>query len=541
MQSTKRTRVLTDSRPCVLAYKKLQRGQFSNNPKVTTFLSSASRFAVEILHISGSSNIFSDYASRNPMDCKSQDCSICNFINETCNSSVGEISVSDVLSGKCKLPFTTKSSWLNAQQTCPDLLEVQKYLTTGSTVPSKKKNCTDIKRYLSCGSTIYNGLLVVKHKVPFKPETKRVVIPRNISNGLLTALHIHLNHPSANQLKLAFSREFFCLDMDIIAKKITEQCYTCASLKTVPATYHEQSTSEPGKVIGCKFSADVVNRSSQAILIIREDITSFSDALIIKDEKANSLRDGLLILTSRLRSPYGPAAVIRTDPASGLRSLINDKELSKFNLHVEIGEPKNINHNPIAENSIRELHSELIRLQPYGGKISETILAQAICAMNNKIRHNKITAAEAWTKRDRSSGDQLDIQDSDLISSKYNQRLNNHAASAKHKSRGKAKSLHKEVSLGQLVFLYSDYSKLKSREKYIVMKMDDEYVWVQKFMKEQFRNRLYKVKRSDLIIIQPESMPEIKPSVITPNDLHKQDTKSQKRNKTNVFSPQIGH
>ena len=33
LQSTMRTRVLTDSKPCVLSYKKLQRGQFSSSPK----------------------------------------------------------------------------------------------------------------------------------------------------------------------------------------------------------------------------------------------------------------------------------------------------------------------------------------------------------------------------------------------------------------------------------------------------------------------------------------------------------------------------
>ena len=510
LQSTKRTRVLTDSRPCVLAYKKLQRGQFSHNPRVTTFLSAASRYAVEILHISGSSNIFSDFASRSPMDCKSPDCSICNFIKETSSSAVGEISVTDVLSGKYKMPYTTKSSWLNIQQTCPDLEQVHKYLSSGSTVPSKRRNCTDIKRYLACGTTVLsgrlNGLLVVKSKVPFKPESNRVVIPRNISNGLLTALHIHLNHPSTYQLKLAFSREFFCLDLDSIAKKITEQCYTCASLKTVPATYHQQTTSEPGNIIGCKFSADVIRRFSQFILIVRENITSYSDGLLINDEKGETLRNGLLTIMSRLRSPIGPKAIIRTDPASGLRSLVGDKSLERFNLQIELGECKNINHNPVAESTIRETQAELIRLQPLGGKVSETTLAQAISNMNNKIRHHKLTATEAWTKRDRSSGNQLEIEDSDLIKSKYDQRISNHEASAKHKSRGKAKSAHENVAIGQLVFLYSDYSKLRSREKYMVIRKDEEYVWVQKFTNSQFRNRQYKVKRSDLIIVQPETL-----------------------------------
>ena len=43
IQSFKHTKVLTDSKPCVQAYDKLCRGQFSASPRVSTFLSMASR------------------------------------------------------------------------------------------------------------------------------------------------------------------------------------------------------------------------------------------------------------------------------------------------------------------------------------------------------------------------------------------------------------------------------------------------------------------------------------------------------------------
>ena len=505
IQSTKKTRVLTDSRPCVMSFKKLQRGQFSSGPKVSTFLAAASRYGVEILHISGSSNIFSDFASRNPISCDSPDCAICQFIDETCNSAVGEITVSDVLSGKSKVPFATKSSWLKVQQGCPQLTEVRRYITTGANVPKKKIKFPDVKRYINCGVTALTGnlegLLVTKHATPFRPDSTRVVIPREVSDGLLTALHISLDHPSTNQLKLVFSREFFALDMDAIAKKVTERCFTCASLKHIPSAFHQQSTSTPGDVIGCKFSADVVRRSSQFILIAREDITSYTNGTIITDEKADTLRDGLLLLMSRFRSQVSPNAVIRTDPATALRSLVNDKALSMVNLTIELGEAKFTNKNAIAESAARELHAELIRLQPLGGKISETILAQAISRMNSKIRHSKLSAHEAWTKRDMMSGAQLDVNDKELIKLKYEQRLSNHESSAKSKAGGKSKTPFPSISTGQLVFIYSDSSKLKSRDKYLITAFDDESAWVQKLTNSQFRNKTYKVKRSDLIII----------------------------------------
>ena len=51
IQSPHTTKVLTDSRPCVQAYKKLKRGEFSASSRVTTFLSTVSRFSVHIRHI----------------------------------------------------------------------------------------------------------------------------------------------------------------------------------------------------------------------------------------------------------------------------------------------------------------------------------------------------------------------------------------------------------------------------------------------------------------------------------------------------------
>ena len=434
IQSNKRTRILTDSRPCVLAYKKLQRGQFSSSPKVTTFLSAATRYSVEILHIPGSSNLFSDFASRNPVQCKSPQCAVCSFVEETISSSVGEISVTDVLSGKTKVPFATKASWLKIQQSCPDLTMVHKYITASTSVPKKMKKMTDVRRYLNCGIKILTGklegLLVVNQSTPFKPVSTRVVIPREVSDGLLTAMHLNLNHPSANQLIKVFQREFFCLDMDILARKVTDRCYTCAALKNIPSTYHKQTTSIPANIIGVKFAADVVKIYSQNILLVREDITSYTDGTLIDDEKANTLRSGLLLVLSRLRPRQAPRAIVRTDPASGLRSLLNDRSLEESNLQIELGDPKN--KNPIAESAIQELHSELCRLQPRGGKITETTLAQAISGMNSLIRHSKLSATEVWTKRDMSTGDTLTIDDKKLIDLKHKQRSSGHEASAKY-------------------------------------------------------------------------------------------------------------
>ena len=80
--------VLTDSLPCVQAYQRLCKGRFSSSARVSTFLSTVCRFKVKLLHIKGSENQYSDYASRNPPVCNLQSCQICSFVNDIAGSVV---------------------------------------------------------------------------------------------------------------------------------------------------------------------------------------------------------------------------------------------------------------------------------------------------------------------------------------------------------------------------------------------------------------------------------------------------------------------
>ena len=115
------TEVLTDNRPCVQAYEKLKRGEFSASSRVTTFLSTVSRYSVHIRHIAGVENLPSDYASRNPKECLDSSCQICKFIVALEDSVVRSLSVSDVLQGSVKMPFTSRAAWQATQLECPHL------------------------------------------------------------------------------------------------------------------------------------------------------------------------------------------------------------------------------------------------------------------------------------------------------------------------------------------------------------------------------------------------------------------------------------
>ena len=506
-QSEHQTKIYTDSKPCVQAYNKMKRGEYSNSSRMQTFLTMVANLRVEVIHISGKDNIFSDFASRNPVTCENPDnCQICSFISKLESSVIGQLTVNDILSGKSSIPYNSRSSWLNIQKSCKDLMKVKEYLQEGLTPSGKRKGVKDILRYLNCVSlstSPSDGLLVVKKNEIFKKTAQRTVIPRNFAKGLLTSLHLTLNHPSIYQMEKVLERSFFILDMHATVSEVVNNCHACASLKNVPSHLTKQSTSIDIDRIGSLFSADVMKDNGQFIMIIRENISSFTVGMIIPNEKAESLQDSITTLMCSLRSAISPSTTIRTDPASGLRSLINNQTLRSLKMSIELGDPKNPNKNPIAEKAIEELRSELRHLQPRGGKISTPILARGLLNLNSRIRENKLSAFEVWTQREMLTGDQLTIKDENLIKEKVNQRLSNHSSSEKYKSRGKTEEIKPNIKVGDIVYLWLDRSKSKSRDRYLVIQLDDDgHVQVQKFTGNQLRSRKYRVKPSDVYSVQ---------------------------------------
>ena len=151
IQSPHPTTVLTDSKPCVQEIYKLFRGEFSVSPRVTSFLTTVSRYQVNLQHLAGKANLPSDFTSRNAPDCSEPNCQICNFVHEMEDSVVRNVSIHDILNSKSNLPFTTRSAWQQIQHDCPDLRRVHAHLNRG-TRPSKKlrtKTRTQSPRRLS--------------------------------------------------------------------------------------------------------------------------------------------------------------------------------------------------------------------------------------------------------------------------------------------------------------------------------------------------------------------------------------------------------
>ncbi|KAK3096607.1 hypothetical protein FSP39_001634 [Pinctada imbricata] len=501
IQASSNAAVLTDSKPCVQAFEKLCRGEFSASPRVTTFLSTASRYCVSIRHVAGQSILPSDFASRNAPECTRPSCQICTFVSTTENSVVQQISVEDILNESVRLPFTTRSAWNAIQTECSDLRRTAAHLKQGTRPSKKLTDVKDVKRYLQVASIAKDGILIVKRDIPFMPSRELIVVPRNVLEGLLTSLHIKLSHPSTHQLKSVVSRYFYALNMDKAIESVTAGCHTCASLLKAPHVLQPQSSSDPPAGVGYQFAADVMRRERQLILVVREYITSFTASTLIESERHDSLREGLIKLCIEMRPLDGPFSVIRSDPAPGFAALIDDQLMKQQRLVIEIGRIKNKNKNPVAERAIQELEEEILRSDPSSRSITALELALATARLNSRIRGRGLSSREMFTQRDQFSQKQLPFEDRQLILQQHDAKLINHSYSEKSKNPSGRVAIPPNTSVGDLVYLECDRNKLKGRDRHLVVARDGPWRDIRKFTGSQLRRTSYRVKDSECYVV----------------------------------------
>ena len=263
--------------------------------------------------------------------------------------------------------------------------------------------------------------------------------------------------------------------MDKSIDQVTNGCHLCTSLRHTPKDIIKQSSEDPPAGVGTAFAADVMRRNRQAILVLRECVTSFTAAVIIHSERQEDLRDALLTLSCELRPLKGPPAVIRVDPAPGFQALANDELLRKYHVQLEIGRIKNINKNPIAEKAVQELEAEITRQEPRGDVLSKRKLAVIISRLNTRIRGDRLSAREMWFQRDQYTNEQIPMQDLERIRNQQDTRVLNHPHIEKSKHPGDKARTTTQVAVGDIVYIYTDYDKHKARERYIVVETSGEW------------------------------------------------------------------
>ena len=156
-----------------------------------------------------------------------------------------------------------------------------------------------------------------------------------VLDGLLTALHVHLSHPTSHQLKLVTQRYLFALDMDKAIAHVATSCHHCSSQRAVPTTMVQQSTNPTTDTVGISFAADVIRWARQFILVLCECVTSCTASTLLLNGRHDTLRDALISLCIEMRPLDGPFAVVRTDPAPCFLALDNDSVLHEHRIALD--------------------------------------------------------------------------------------------------------------------------------------------------------------------------------------------------------------
>ena len=505
-ESKNKVKVLTDSKPCVQAFGKLCKGEFSASARVSTFLSQLSSYNVSVHHIKGELNTSSDYLSRHPHECLNKSCQICKFVEETAASAVRSLKVDDVLSGSLRMPFTNTNAWKTAQQESLDLRRAYAHLSHGTKPSKKTKHIQHLRTYLQKCTINDQGLIVCRKHDQHTLERELIVVPHEILPGLINALHTSFTHPTSHQLIKLFGRYFYGIGSGNIIKDITSQCQLCNSLKSVPKEIFEQSSSVSPPTIGGKFAADVIQRQKQCILAVRDNLSSYTLSCIVPNQTGESLRTALLMCTSSIRLP---TCEIRLDNAPGFVTLRNDHLLSANGISLDFGKVKNINKNPVAERCNQELEKELLRMDPSGSPVTPLMLSTATDTLNSRIRHQGLSAKEILFGRDQFTGAKL-LVDGETISRKQDElRKSNHMPSASCKARKKRNAVDADVKEGDLVFIKSEGSKNNPRERYIITRIVDRVASLQKMNSSKFCSTKYEVPLAHLLPVVVPSDPSM--------------------------------
>ena len=504
----------TDNQPCVQAWKRLQKGAYSNSSRISSFLSEISMLPVTIEYRPGKDMHTSDFASRHPTQCSTPEvCQICKFSREIevmgdKAALIRSVTVEDIKSGRTVLPLTQRKTWVDVQAK-DSTLEKFKHLVKIGQSPNKHKTKgehTVIKklyRLFVSGELMIDdkdGAVLVKAKEgAFSGYA--LVVPHTIYPGLVHTLHIRLDHPSKSQLMALIQRYFYCHGFQAIIEQVTDNCLQCASVKKLPKVLLEDST-ETNESCGLQFAADVMEQHSQKVLIVREKLTQYMWAALVDDQKADTLETALLSMILPVVPSGG--AVVRTDGGTAFQSLAarTDTELAKHSIKIEVGRFHNVNKNPQAENGVKEFEKEMLRYDPSLKFLKQVDICIILKSINTRIRFRGLSSQEMLFKREMLRNDEIKVEDKKLSEDQQRNREKQSDYQRKFQSKAKKNTPDQTFKVGQFVFIRNDESKTSPRELYVVSDLtkvkDKEFIVIRK-AQNQLRSRTYLLRPQELI------------------------------------------
>ena len=318
-----------------------------------------------------------------------------------------------------------------------------------------------------------------------------ISVPTSVFPGLCFAFHNRHAHPTKTQMYKLLSRYYFCTGMMTVIEKISNTCLQCLATAKLPKAITEDTTTIPTG-IGTAFSSDILERQQQKIMLTKEDLTHYATAVLLPDQTASSLRQGLVQTIAPLINSRG--GKVRVDNAPGFQSIAasqdTDAILTSLKLKIDLGDALNPNRNPIAEAGISELKRELLKLAAQDAPLDQALLSLAVKNLNNRVRNGGQSASERLHQRDQLTNKPLIVEEATLREEVTKRRNYQHEKKNEKIDTDESTTF----AVGDLVMLRT-LSKLdRARDLFIVAKIEDDgHLRIRKSQKKWMR-RTYRVK-----------------------------------------------
>ena len=516
-ESNLTTLVGPDSMPVVKAAQMMKIGRHSKNPRLQQLLTSVNRRNIRFYHNSAKAgyHIAPDTLSRLNRSCGAKDCAVerflsdipvqvecmsVNALNECTLDNITDIILPDMdpcmlaatsadlakmlLHSPGSIPLGSRKAWRDVQQSDQDCREVYKLKTTGN-LPVKKKTNPIINRlFKEC--VVEDGLLVVRmFDRHLMREVGRVVVPPNLLNSILTAIHLRLLHPTGYQMQIIFDKYFFSIGVKQSIEDLLSNCFICIGLKKFPKELQDYNPKLFPDQPGSHMNLDIMKRSGQMIVVNTDLFSGYTTACFTPSEQIDDIAMAILQLITPIRHSH--MILVRVDQQSSLKSIMKNghETLDSNGIKIVLGEDFNKNSNCCVDKRIQELERELKVVSPAGEKISAHQLAKIVTCLNNRNRNQDLSAAEIHFSRDSVRGVNLQLDDKKLRAEKIQMREVNHPYSAKSKAPKGKPSPSTEISTGDMVFIKSQGSKHEARSPFLVTGTGAEKITMRKMLNTQ--------------------------------------------------------
>ena len=159
------------------------------------------------------------------------------------------------------------------------MVRLRQYLTTAKRPTAKDTKVHNIKRYLMKYNDITiakDGCLVAMKRDGRLNSKELVVVPEDISLGLLYAMHLNLNHPSQFQLLKVVDTRFFMLDREQKIRDLVKNCTLYQSVAKLPEEIHSFKPNIMPDHPGQAFTVDILKARNKKILVATDNFQALS-------------------------------------------------------------------------------------------------------------------------------------------------------------------------------------------------------------------------------------------------------------------------